>query len=113
MRMIRQSTSAALAIGLVSSFMAGTTALAQDSQAQRVYNMSLAATCANCHGTNGVSVAGNRIPKIDELTHAQIAEALRQYKSGIKSGTIMPQISRGYTEDQIDIIASVLGKPSK
>lgn len=88
-------------------------AQAADLQAERVYHQSLAATCANCHGTNGVSVAGNRIPKINELTHKQIAEMLKQYKAGEKTGTIMPQLAKGYTEQQIDIIAKVLGKPTK
>ncbi|UOD49680.1 c-type cytochrome [Orrella daihaiensis] len=85
------------------------TASANDLSAERIYHLSLAATCANCHGTGGVSVAGNDMPKINELTHSQIAEILRQYKSGEKTGTIMPQIAKGYTEEQIDIIAKVLG----
>lgn len=84
-------------------------ATASDLTAERIYHLSLAATCANCHGTGGVSVAGNDMPKINELTHTQIAEILRQYKSGEKTGTIMPQIAKGYTEEQIDIIAKVLG----
>lgn len=87
----------------------GTAANAKDLTAERIYHLSLAATCANCHGTNGVSVAGDRMPKINELTHDQIAQMLRQYKSGEKTGTIMPQIAKGYTDEQIDIIASVLG----
>ena len=88
---------------------ASTTVFADELMAERIYNQSLAATCASCHGTNGVSVAGQDMPKIDELTHEQIAQTLRQYKSGEKSGTIMPQIAKGYTEEQIDIIAQVLG----
>jgi cytochrome c553 len=96
-------TSAALTFG------SSGIAVASDVNAERVYHLSLAATCANCHGTNGVSVAGDRIPKINELTHDQIAQMLRQYKSGEKTGTIMPQIAKGYTEEQIDIIAKVLG----
>lgn len=90
-------------------FGAASTAAANDLSAERIYHLSLAATCANCHGTGGVSVAGNDMPKINELTHSQIAEILRQYKSGEKTGTIMPQIAKGYTEEQIDIIAKVLG----
>lgn len=96
--------SAALVIGTSSI------AVASDVNAERVYHLSLAATCANCHGTNGVSVAGDRVPKINELTHVQLAQIMRQYKSGEKTGTIMPQIAKGYTEEQIDIIAKVLGK---
>ncbi len=100
-----------LGFACASALLAMSTGLvkANEISPERVYHLSLAATCANCHGTNGVSVAGQDMPKIDELTHAQIAETLRQYKSGEKSGTIMPQIAKGYTEEQIDIIAQVLG----
>lgn len=103
----------AAATGAIALMGFGFQAQAADAQAERVYHQSLAATCANCHGTNGVSVAGNRIPKINELTHEQIAQMLKQYKSGEKTGTIMPQLAKGYTEQQIDIIAKVLGKPTK
>lgn len=79
-------------------------------QAQRVYNLSLAATCANCHGTNGVSVAGDGVPQISNLTHSEIEKRLLAYKDGSLPGTIMPQLAKGYTEEQIKIIAQVLGK---
>lgn len=84
-------------------------ASANDLSAERIYHLSLAATCASCHGTGGISVAGNDMPKINELTHDQIAQTLLQYKSGEKTGTIMPQIAKGYTDEQIHIIAKVLG----
>lgn len=106
------TTKKALGLALASGALllgASTGASASDVNAERVYHLSLAATCANCHGTGGVSVAGDRMPKINELTHDQIAQMLRQYKSGEKTGTIMPQIAKGYTEEQIDIIAKVLG----
>ena len=32
---------------------------AQTAPAQALYNRSLAATCANCHGTDGISAGGN------------------------------------------------------
>jgi len=89
---------------------ASTSVLADELMAERIYNQSLAATCASCHGTNGVSVAGQDMPKISQLTHEQIATALRQYKSDEKSGTIMHQLAKGYTDEQIEIIAQVLGK---
>jgi len=84
-------------------------AKANEISPERVYHNSLAATCASCHGTKGISVAGQNMPKIDQLTHEQIALAMRQYKSGERSGTIMPQIAKGYTDEQIEIIAQVLG----
>jgi cytochrome c553 len=77
---------------------------------QFVYNSSLAATCASCHGTNGVSVADARVPWINTLTPQEIAKAMLEYKNGTRTGTIMPQLAKGYTVEQIEIIAQVLGK---
>lgn len=85
-------------------------ASAQSNSAEQIYNMSLVATCANCHGTNGISAAGGDMPKINDLTHEQIKKSLMDYKSGARQGTIMPQLAKGYTDEQINTIASVLGK---
>jgi cytochrome c553 len=84
--------------------------LAQSNSAEQIYNLSLAATCASCHGTGGVSVAGANMPKISDLTHDQIKKSLIEYKTGARQGTIMPQLAKGYTDEQINVIASVLGK---
>ena len=78
--------------------------------AQYVYNSSLAATCASCHGTNGVSVEGARVPLVNTLTPQEITQRMLEYKDGTRSGTIMPQLAKGYTNEQIEIIAQVLGK---
>jgi sulfide dehydrogenase cytochrome subunit len=86
------------------------TVAAQPNSAEQIYNMSLAATCASCHGTDGVSVAGGNMPKINDLTHEQIRKSLMDYKSGERQGTIMPQLAKGYTDEQINVIALVLGK---
>ena len=86
------------------------TVKAQDIQAQRLYNQSLAATCANCHGTNGVSVPGVTVPMINQLSESVMYERLMEYKTGKREGTIMPQLAKGYTDEQLKTIASVLGK---
>jgi len=89
---------------------AGTGVVAQTIDATRLNNLSLAATCANCHGTNGVSVAGDLMPAINNLSASEIEARLKEYKAGTRNGTIMPQLAKGYTEEQIKIIAEVLGK---
>jgi cytochrome c553 len=95
--------------GLMGLVMASATQ-AKDIQAQRLYNLSLAATCANCHGTNGVSVPGVTVPMIHQLSESVMYERLMEYKSGKRTGTIMPQLAKGYTDEQLKTIASVLGK---
>ena len=64
----------------------------------------LAATCANCHGTNGQArgemkgLAGEPAEKIILMMNA--------YKAGTLPGTtIMHQIAKGYTDEQIRLIA--------
>jgi cytochrome subunit of sulfide dehydrogenase len=66
----------------------------------------LAATCANCHGTNGQargemrSLAGEPAIKITSL--------MAGYKSGALPATIMHQIAKGYTDEQIKLVAEFL-----
>jgi len=71
----------------------------------------LAATCAICHGTNGVSqgvvasLAGN--PKADTLTK------MREFKTDKRTGTIMPQIAKGFTDEQLDLIAGFFAQQKR
>jgi len=64
---------------------------------------SLAATCFNCHGPHGVSTAA--IPSLAGRPAASLIALMNEYKSGQRQGTIMPQIAKGYTEAQIQLIA--------
>jgi len=94
-------------IGL--SFMSNPT-IAQISNASQLYKSGLAATCANCHGTNGNGVVGASIPLINTFTSEQILTQLQAYKNGSREGTIMPQLTKGYTDEQLQTIALQLGK---
>jgi sulfide dehydrogenase cytochrome subunit len=55
--------------------------------------------CANCHGTDGKSVTPI-MPKLAGQDREFILETLRAYKAGTRSGTIMPQLSKGYTDEE-------------
>jgi cytochrome subunit of sulfide dehydrogenase len=109
MKKITTEWRAVLAISALTAAGVGA-AQAQNISAERLYNLSLAATCANCHGTNGVSVAGDLMHPINNYTANEIETRLKEYKAGTRSGTIMPQLAKGYTEEQLKIIAEVLGK---
>ena len=78
--------------------------------ANDLYNRGLAATCANCHGTNAKGVLDGGMPLINNLTSQQMLAALMAYKSGAREGTIMPQLAKGYTDEQLKTIADQLGK---
>jgi hypothetical protein len=78
--------------------------------ADQLYQRGLAATCANCHGTDGQGVLDAGMPLINTLTIEQLLAQLKAYKSGAREGTIMPQLAKGYTDEQLTIIANQLGK---
>ena len=89
----------AAVIGLV-----GMAGLAQAQDAHLARN--LAATCANCHGTNGH--ARGEMKPLAGVSADKIIAMLADYKSGNQPATIMHQITKGYTDEQIKLIASFL-----
>lgn len=73
----------------------------------------LAATCANCHGTNG-NAQGDMKPLAGMAADKMIA-MLADFKSGAQPATIMHQIVKGYTDEQIRLMADFFAaqKPAK
>lgn len=65
---------------------------------------SLAATCANCHGTNGVSAG--EVVSLAGRPKDELVRKMQDFKAGRVPGTIMPQLAKGYTDEQIDIVAA-------
>lgn len=63
----------------------------------------LAATCANCHGTDGNSAGG--IPSLAGMSKSKMLGLLNEFRSGAKPATIMHQLSKGYSDSQLDLIS--------
>jgi cytochrome c553 len=63
----------------------------------------IAANCANCHGTNGVSQGV--VPSLAGQSKADLVRKMQDFKAGRATGTIMPQLAKGYTDQQIDLSA--------
>jgi cytochrome subunit of sulfide dehydrogenase len=63
----------------------------------------LAATCANCHGTHG-NARGDMKP-IAGVSAEKLLAMLDDYRSGNQPATIMHQIVKGYTPEQLKLIA--------
>jgi len=80
------------------------------STASNINQMGLAATCANCHGTNGVGVPNVGMPQINHLSSEAMLTQLKAFKSGARTGTIMHQLAKGYTDEQLQTISNILGK---
>ena len=92
MNRISVATAAALAL-------AAPLAMAQDAHLAR----NLAATCANCHGTNGAARGDMKV--LAGVSADKLIAMMNDYRSGNQPATIMHQISKGYTEEQIRLIA--------
>ena len=88
-----------------------TASLAQAQDANLARN--LAATCANCHGTNGRAL-GDTVKPLAGVSADKIVAAINDYKSGAQPATIMHQIAKGYSDDQIKLIAGYFAaQPAK
>lgn len=85
--------------------LAAVPAHAQDSPAAR----SLAATCAACHGTDGRSVT-KEVVALAGLPREHIASRMRAYRDGARPATIMQQIAKGYSDQQIDLMADYFSR---
>ena len=63
-----------------------------------------AAACANCHGTNGHAQPGNE--SLAGKDKDELVQKLMDFKSGRKPATIMHQLSKGYSDEQLQQIAA-------
>ena len=86
-----------LAVGALS-------AAALGAQAEVSQVRAWAAACANCHGTDGraepgaISLAGQ--------SQADLLQKMLAFKNGQRPATIMHQISKGYSDEQLAQISA-------
>ena len=75
----------------------------------------LSYTCAGCHGTDGISPGS--IPSIYCKSAETIEKALKEYRDGKRFSTVMGRHVKGYTDQEIQLIAGFFGtyckKPAK
>lgn len=88
-----------LLLTLSTAVLVASAARAQDAHLAR----NLAATCANCHGTQGQ--ARGDMPPLAGMAAERIVGAIAEFKTGARSATVMHQIARGYTDEQIRLVA--------
>ncbi|MEN9538713.1 MAG: Cytochrome subunit of sulfide dehydrogenase [Pseudomonadota bacterium] len=72
-------------------------------QADALQARSMAASCANCHGTNGRAAPG--MVSLAGYDRAALVKAMADFKSGARPATIMHQLAKGYSDAQIEAIA--------
>jgi cytochrome c553 len=63
----------------------------------------LASSCAACHGTQGHSVGG--MPSLAGLDRLYFIEQMQLFQRGERPATVMMQHARGYSEEEIRLLA--------
>jgi len=92
----------AKALALIAPLLLALPAASQSSSTGR----NLAAACANCHGTNGVSTGG--MPPLAGQPRQYLVQTLKDFRDGRRPGTIMPQLAKGYADAQIEALSDYL-----
>ena len=65
----------------------------------------LSGNCTTCHGFQGRPVA-DAMPQLAGQPAARLVEQFRAYRDGTREGTIMNQIAKGYSDADIEALAS-------
>jgi sulfide dehydrogenase cytochrome subunit len=65
----------------------------------------LASACAICHGTDGRG-DGKALPPLAGMPRDHIASQMRAFRDGQRPATVMHQVAKGYTDEQIDALAA-------
>lgn len=72
---------------------------------------SLASACAICHGTDGRSAGG--LEPLAGTPKSDMLRKLAEFKSGARPATIMHQISKGYSDKEIALLADFFAAQKK
>ena len=66
---------------------------------------SLAAQCAQCHGTDGRALPGAEVPGLAGLPASYVVEQMKAFRSGSRTSSVMQQLAKGFNDAQIDQLA--------
>lgn len=98
----RQSVTVRILLFVMAS-LAGAAAEAADARSEMLAN-----PCISCHGPDDKS-AGS-IPALAGQSRDYIANAMKQFKSGERLGTVMNRIAKGYSDEDIQTLANYFQK---
>ena len=102
MRLLKSILHACLWAGAASGALAAGSA----EDLQRLRTRSLASTCSQCHGTDGRAVAGSIVPTLAGRSEADTVQQLLAFKAGSRPATVMTQLAKGYSDEQIRQLAA-------
>ena len=71
-----------------------------------LHTRALAATCANCHGTDGRTTDGSAIPSLVGMPKDYMTLQMKAFRDGTRPATVMHQLTKGFTDQQLDQIST-------
>ena len=74
------------------------------------FGRDLAASCAGCHNTNGRAVGSGLV--LAGMPADRLTQLMTEFRDGKRPATVMHQIAKGYTPEQIKLIAAWLAAQS-
>ena len=98
---------------LLAGFAAFVTSTASAQSKDELYVAGLSATCAACHGTQGKAVNGSPVVSLAGLSKDDIVAQMAAFKAGTRPATVMHQLSKGYSDAQIAMIAAYFAAQKK
>jgi sulfide dehydrogenase cytochrome subunit len=69
----------------------------------------LANSCFSCHGYEG-KLDNPKIPSLENYPASMIISQMKAYRDGTRTGTIMNRHAKGYTDEEIELMAKFIGK---
>ena len=70
----------------------------------------LAANCAACHGTDGKPASGSMLGSLAGKPAGELRNAMIQFKEGKRPATVMHQLTKGYSNEEIGALAEYFSK---
>jgi cytochrome subunit of sulfide dehydrogenase len=96
---------------ILSLLLAATAATAQPAASntaatELLRQRTLAAACAQCHGTAGKAAPGTPLASLAGMPAAYLTQQMKAFKTGERTATVMHQIAKGYSDEQIAQLAA-------
>lgn len=70
------------------------------------WSRNLAASCGSCHGTEGRALPASGIDALARADRQRLLQKLKDYRIGAKPSTVMQQLLKGYSDQELELIAS-------
>ena len=104
-------TSRFVAVFFVAALMQATQVASSQAPASANLGRNLAAQCANCHGTNGKSAA--EVPSLAGQPASALVQKMKDYRDGKLPASIMHQLAKGYSDEQVVLMADYFSRQPK